>query len=35
MFQDHLDHCLEDVISPLPREQRSQIDAFKKITKYL
>lgn len=35
MIQDHLDHCLEDVIGPLPREQRSSIDAFKKITKYL
>ncbi len=35
MIQDHLDHCLEDVIGPLPREQRGSIDAFKKITKYL
>lgn len=35
LLQDHLDHCLEDVVGPLPRDQRRSIDEFKLITKYL
>lgn len=35
LIQDHLDHCLEDVVGPLPRDQRRSIDEFKLITKYL
>jgi uncharacterized protein len=35
LIQDHLDHCLEDVVRPLPREQRRSIEQFKDITKYL
>ena len=35
LIQDHLDHCLEDVVGPLGREQRRSIDEFKEITKYL
>ena len=35
LIQDHLDHCLEDVVGPLAREQRGSIDEFKAITKYL
>jgi uncharacterized protein len=35
LIQDHLDHCLEDVVGPLAREQRRAIDEFKDITKYL
>jgi DNA-binding FrmR family transcriptional regulator len=35
LIQDHLDHCLEDVVGPLPRERRRSIDEFKDITKYL
>jgi uncharacterized protein len=35
LIQDHLDHCLDDVVGPLAREQRRSIDAFKEITKYL
>ncbi|MER8614509.1 metal-sensing transcriptional repressor [Mesorhizobium sp. M1136] len=35
LVQDHLNHCLEEVIGPLAREQRSSIDEFKDITKYL
>jgi DNA-binding FrmR family transcriptional regulator len=35
LIQDHLDHCLENVVGPLPRAQRSSIDEFKEITKYL
>ncbi|TPJ64413.1 MULTISPECIES: metal-sensing transcriptional repressor [unclassified Mesorhizobium] len=35
LIQDHLNNCLEDVVGPLPREQRRSIDEFKDITKYL
>lgn len=35
LIQDHLDHCLEDVVGPLARDQRRSIDEFKLITKYL
>jgi DNA-binding FrmR family transcriptional regulator len=35
LIQDHLDHCLDDVAGPLPREQRRTVDEFKEITKYL
>jgi DNA-binding FrmR family transcriptional regulator len=35
LIQDHLDHCLEDVVGPLGRAQRRSIDEFKEITKYL
>ena len=35
LIQDHLDHCLENVVGPLPRDQRRSIDDFKEITKYL
>ena len=35
LIQDHLDHCLEDIVGPLAKEQRRSIDEFKEITKYL
>lgn len=35
LIQDHLDHCLEDVVGPLPRERRRTIDEFKVIARYL
>ncbi|MHB2166460.1 metal-sensing transcriptional repressor [Alsobacter sp. R-9] len=35
LIRDHLDHCLEDLVGPLPREQRRTIDEFRDITKYL
>mgnify|MGYP001120081911 CR=1 FL=1 len=35
LIQDHLDHCLEETIGALPRDQRQPIDEFKAITKYL
>jgi uncharacterized protein len=35
LIQDHLDHCLEDVVGPIPREHRQAIDEFKEIAKYL
>ena len=35
LIQDHLDHCLEDAVGPLPADQRSAMAEFKAITKYL
>jgi DNA-binding FrmR family transcriptional regulator len=35
LIQDHLDHCLEDSVGSLGREQREAINAFRTITKYL
>ena len=35
LIQDHLDHCLDDVVGPLALDQRRSIDEFKEITKYL
>jgi DNA-binding FrmR family transcriptional regulator len=35
LIQDHLDHCLEETVGPLPRERRKSIDEFKAIAKYL
>lgn len=35
LIQDHLDHCLEEAVGAIPREQRQSIDEFKTITKYL
>ncbi|MBS7543193.1 metal-sensing transcriptional repressor [Ancylobacter oerskovii] len=35
LIQDHLDHCLDEVVSPLEGNQRHSIDEFKDIIKYL
>ncbi|MDQ0305429.1 MULTISPECIES: metal-sensing transcriptional repressor [Xanthobacteraceae] len=35
LIQDHLDHCLDEVVASLPRDQRRSIDGFKDIIKYL
>ena len=35
LIRDHLDHCLDDVVGPLSREQRDVISELKAITKYL
>jgi len=35
LIQDHLDHCLDEVVEPLPADQRQPIDDFKEIIKYL
>lgn len=35
LIQDHLDHCLEGVVGPQPRERRRPIYEFKEIAKYL
>ncbi|MDR7097194.1 metal-sensing transcriptional repressor [Hydrogenophaga laconesensis] len=35
LIQDHLDHCLEDLVGPLPRGQRHSMEEFREITRYL
>ncbi len=35
LIQDHIDHCLEQAMGPLDRNQRGPVDDFKAITKYL
>ena len=35
LIHDHLDHCLEQAVGPLERDQRGAVDEFKAITKYL
>ncbi|WP_037175213.1 metal-sensing transcriptional repressor [Rhizobium sp. Pop5] len=35
LIQDHLDHCLDETVGPLNRDQRHSIDEFKTIAKYL
>lgn len=35
LVQDHLDHCLEDLVGPLGAGQRHSLDEFRKITRYL
>ncbi|MBN9560374.1 MAG: metal-sensing transcriptional repressor [Alphaproteobacteria bacterium] len=35
LIQDHIDHCLEQAVGPLARDQRGPVDEFKAITKYL
>lgn len=35
LIQDHLDHCLEEAVGVVGREQRRPIDEFKEIVKYL
>lgn len=35
LIQDHLDHCLDDVVGPLARDQREAMAGFKAITRYL
>ncbi|MCS0503549.1 metal-sensing transcriptional repressor [Ancylobacter mangrovi] len=35
LIQDHLDHCLDEVLAPLERDERRSIDDFKEIIKYL
>jgi len=35
LIQDHLDHCLDDLMGSLPRERRRTVDEFKEIAKYL
>ena len=35
LIQDHLDHCLEEVVGPLGRDRRQSIDVFMEKAKYL
>lgn len=35
LIHDHIDHCLERTIGPVPRAQRGPLDEFKMISKYL
>lgn len=35
LIQDHIDHCLEDSVTAISRGDRSALDEFKQITKYL
>jgi len=35
LIQDHLDHCLADLVGPLGAGQRHSMDEFKEITRYL
>lgn len=35
LIHDHLDNCLEHVVGPVSRQQRTPIEEFKQITKYL
>ena len=35
LIQDHLDHCLEDVMGLLAPQRRHAINQFKEIAKYL
>lgn len=35
LIQDHLDHCLADLVGPLDAPQRESLDEFKEITRYL
>lgn len=35
LIQDHLEHCLDDVVGSVPRERRRSIDEFKEIAKYI
>ena len=35
LIHDHIEHCLEQAVGPLAPDQRSPVDEFKAITKYL
>ncbi|MGH8380030.1 metal-sensing transcriptional repressor [Pseudomonas sp.] len=35
LIQDHIDHCLEDTVAALSNGDRSSLEEFKQITKYL
>ena len=35
LIQDHLDHCLEDLLGYVDKDQQDSIEEFKKITRYL
>ena len=35
LIQDHLDHCLKDLLGSVDQNQQDSIEEFKKITRYL
>ena len=35
LIHDHIDHCLDAAVAPLASGERSPVDEFKEITKYL
>ena len=35
LIHDHIEHCLEQAVSPAGRGNRSAVEEFKEITKYL
>ncbi len=35
LIQDHLDHCLEDLVGPLGEDQQHSMQEFRDITRYL
>jgi DNA-binding FrmR family transcriptional regulator len=35
LIQNHLDHCLEDLVGTLGADQRHALGEFKEITRYL
>ena len=35
LIQDHLDHCLEDLLGSVDKEQKDSLDKFKEITRDL
>ncbi|MFK4001968.1 metal-sensing transcriptional repressor [Psychrobacter namhaensis] len=35
LIQDHLDHCLEDLLGAVDKDQQNSIEEFKEITRYL
>ncbi|WP_201558743.1 metal-sensing transcriptional repressor [Psychrobacter sp. 72-O-c] len=35
LIQDHLDHCLEDLLESVDEDQQTSIEEFKEITRYL
>ncbi len=35
LIHDHIDHCLDEIATPIERDDRERVDEFKLITKYL
>jgi DNA-binding FrmR family transcriptional regulator len=35
LIQDHLDHCLEDMVGAPGAQQQASLDEFRQIAKYL
>lgn len=35
LIQDHLDHCLEEMVRPVTGARRQSLEEFKEITRYL